>query len=181
VLKLRLQTDPACAARGLTGALRAVVRTEGVGALFKGLSAICLRQLPYTAVKLVSYELFAQLLLAAAVKAGFEAGSARLERARPVLALGSGLLAGACAALASQPADLLLTRICGGASVAALSSCVIADNVVDQVRYLFSIGLRECYAGVGPRLTMVASMTAVQFLLYDLLRLRLGVAGPVPG
>ena len=108
-------------------------------------------------------------------------GGARLERARPVLALGSGLLAGACAALASQPADLLLTRICGGASVARLSSCVIADNMLDQVRYLCSLGVRKCYAGIGPRLTMVASMTAVQFLLYDQVRLRLGVAGPVPG
>jgi len=180
VLKLRIQTDLSYAARGLVGALAAVVRTEGAGALFKGFSAVCLRQLPYTAVKLVSYELFCGALVAAAARYGVEQGSMRLERARPFIAVTAGLLAGACAAVASQPADVLLTRICGSSAVSSLSSCVIATSWRGQLQYLYSLGLKECYAGMGARLAMVASMTSIQFLLYDQVRLRLGCDGPIP-
>lgn len=206
VLKLRIQTDPTYAARGLLGALSLQVRREGTLSLFTGLSAICLRQLPYTAVKLVAYELFASLLLSAALRTGMLAGTAPSDERprgcgrslpasssggsgdgsaapavpRPLISLGAGMLAGAAAALASQPADVLLTRLCGSSSVSQLSSCVIASGWLEQLKYLCSIGLKECYAGLGPRLAMVASMTSVQFLLYDQVRLVLGCAGPVP-
>ncbi len=44
VLKLRMQTEAAFAARGLGGALLATLRQDGVGALFKGFVPIALRQ-----------------------------------------------------------------------------------------------------------------------------------------
>lgn len=184
VLKLRIQTDSSYAARGLLCALSSTVRSEGFGALFKGLSAICLRQLPYTAVKLVTYEFFTTLVLSAAVRARLveraDPAHAGTVAARPLVSLAAGMLAGAAAALASQPADVLLTRLCGSAQVSQLSSCVIATGWAEQLRYLASIGLRECYAGLGARLAMVASMTSVQFLLYDQVRIQLNCAGPVP-
>jgi solute carrier family 25 phosphate transporter 3 len=164
----------------MLGAFSTLVRTEGVSALFKGLSAICLRQLPYTAVKLVSYELFSGFILASVLHAGFERESARVERMRPAIALGAGMLAGAAAALASQPADVLLTRICGSVATSSLSGCLVAQGWREQLRYLFDLGVRECYRGLGARLVMVASMTSVQFLLYDQVRLRLGCDGGVP-
>ena len=56
VLKLRMQTSPALAALGLQRALLSIGSTEGMGALFKGFAPIAMRQVPYTACKLVSYE-----------------------------------------------------------------------------------------------------------------------------
>lgn len=190
MLKLRIQTDPTYAARGLLGALRLQVASDGFLSLFGGLSAICLRQLPYTAVKLVSYELFAPLLLTAALRTGLLGAEPRPDERRaggassaprPLISLGAGMLAGAAAALASQPADVLLTRLCGSSAVSQLSACALASGWRQQLQYLASLGLRECYAGLGPRLAMVASMTSVQFLLYDQMRLLLGCAGPAPG
>ena len=50
--------------------------------------------------------------------------------------------AGAAAAVVSHPADLLLTRLCGSSQTTNLAECVIAEGVVDQMRYLMSLGLR---------------------------------------
>jgi hypothetical protein len=65
VLKLRLQTDPSCAARGLAGALSSVVRTEGAGALFKGLSLNWLKGPLATAVSFTAFEALSTRMRAA--------------------------------------------------------------------------------------------------------------------
>ena len=46
VLKLRVQTDAASAARGVLGTFSHIMRHEGVGALYVGLTPIAMRQLP---------------------------------------------------------------------------------------------------------------------------------------
>mmetsp|Transcript_62881 Transcript_62881/g.187102 ORF Transcript_62881/g.187102 Transcript_62881/m.187102 type:complete len:93 (+) Transcript_62881:480-758(+) len=84
--------------------------------------------------------------------------------------------AGICAAIVSQPADVLLTRMYGVPQVTstAISECVIVDGPIAQMRYLYSLGVRQAFAGLGPRLVMISSMTSVQFLVYDSLRRALG-------
>lgn len=80
-------------------------------------------------------------------------------------------------------ADLLLTRICGGAtsSVATnVAECVIADGFIEQAQYLMSMSLGEAFSGLGPRLAMTSIMTSIQFVLYDNVRLMLGVSGSLP-
>ena len=91
---------------------------------------------------------------------------------RPAIVLFSGILAGAAAAVVSQPADVLLTRICASTSVA---NCALdaAGSFREQLAELARGGLREAYAGLGPRLAMVSAMTSVQFLLYDWVRCQL--------
>ena len=61
VLKLRVQTDPASASRGVLRTVTHIVRHEGFGALYAGFCPIALRQLPYTMTKLVAYELVARV------------------------------------------------------------------------------------------------------------------------
>lgn len=190
MIKLRVQTDSVAAARGMGATLAHILRHEGAGALYKGLSPIAMRQVPYTVVKLVSYEVFSALLLSSVARAMATARARRhavgddaaLVRSPPAaaIALGAGLMAGAAAAISSQPADVLLTRMCGSASVSTLSQCVIAKGWRAQLQYLYSIGLKECYSGLGPRLAMISSMTSVQFLLYDSARRRLQCFGPPP-
>ena len=67
VLKLRVQTDPASASRGVLRTVTHIVRHEGFGALYAGFCPIALRQLPYTMTKLVAYELVARVRLHAAL------------------------------------------------------------------------------------------------------------------
>ncbi len=175
VAKLRMQTDIAGARAGLVRSLSGVVRSDGVGALYRGFSAIALRQVPYTIVKLVCYDAFASAVVRATGMRGGD-GDDDGERARATMvSLGAGLCAGACAALVSQPADVLLTRMCGSSATRTLSECVIATGLFEQLSYLRSIGLRECFSGLGPRLTMIALVNAAQFGMYDAVRVHLGV------
>ena len=136
VLKLRMQTDAAAASRGVLRTFGHLVSTEGLGALYVGLAPIAMRQLPYTATKLVTYEVFVRTCTRAAA-----AAERRLLpdsdglRLRPYGILVAGLMAGAAAAIVSHPADLLLTRLCGSAQMTNLAECVIAEGLADQVRH----------------------------------------------
>mmetsp|Transcript_41662 Transcript_41662/g.69322 ORF Transcript_41662/g.69322 Transcript_41662/m.69322 type:complete len:324 (-) Transcript_41662:407-1378(-) len=157
VIKLRVQTDTALAAKGLVPTLLHLVRSDGCVSLFRGFIPIAMRQVPYTVVKLVSFEWFA----------GYLCGG-RLKPAQ--VSFCAGMCAGGAAAIVSQPADVLLTRVCGSAASTSLTECVVSLGLRDMVAYLGELGWRESFTGLGPRLAMVTCITGVQFLLYDSLR-----------
>lgn len=180
VLKLRMQTNPQMAALGLRGALLSVLRDDGAAALFKGFAPIAMRQVPYTACKLVTFELGIGMLgrLVAAHRERLErAGRPMAEPPRTAIVLTAGLMAGAAAAVVSQPFDLLLTRLCGSSAVNSLSECVIAIGVREQLLYLINLG-PAAFTGLAPRLMMISVMTSCQFFLYDSLRTVLNCPPP---
>ena len=107
-----------------------------------------------------------------------------LDWLKPYAIVGAGLIAGAAAAVASHPADLLLTRLCGSATPTSVAECVIGSGVLEQVQYLLSLGVGGMYAGLGPRLVMTSAMTSVQFSIYESVRHALGAGHgqqPTPG
>lgn len=165
VLKLRLQTDPALASLGLRRGALSLARHEGAAVFFKGFVPIALRQVPYTACKLVSFELAVGWMRA--LVAASDSGTHASDRHRGVIVLASGLLAGAAAAVVSQPFDLLLTRLCGSGQMA--SECLLTTGVIQQLRYLIDLG-PGAFAGLPARLGMVSVMTAGQFVIFDSLR-----------
>ena len=113
-----------------------VISSEGIGALLAGFVPIALRQVPYTACKLVTFELGVNHLQGVARRRAVATGQPEPPRMQIVLA--AGLAAGAAAAIVSQPFDLLLTRVCGSAS--SLAECVMDDSFLGQVRYLVQLG-----------------------------------------
>ena len=188
VVKLRMQTSPSLASLGFCGALGSLAASEGVGTFFKGFLPIAMRQVPYTACKLVSFEIGLNCLTRAAASSQFRAVASSGQqqqqqehvlddRTRTAIVLASGLMAGAAAATVSQPFDLLLTRLCGSTAVATLSECVIAEGVVAQCAYLLSLG-KQAFAGLGPRVAMISVMTSCQFVLYDSIRTSLQCQRP---
>jgi solute carrier family 25 phosphate transporter 3 len=136
---------------------------------------------PYTACKLVTFEMVSGLMQSA-VQAHAEARS-RVGRSPLVappnwlIVLSSGLLAGAAAAVVSQPFDLLLTRICGSSAVVQLSECVLPSTFRGHMAYIASLG-PAAFTGLAPRLAMISVMTACQFFLYDALRTALQCGAP---
>jgi solute carrier family 25 phosphate transporter 3 len=174
-IKLRMQTDAALAKLGLRRALLEVAKADGAAALYKGFVPIALRQVPYTACKLVSFELCAAYLThavtahrkAAHRQRGGGAGAPHQASdsepcvPRAPIVLASGLTAGAAAAVISQPFDLLLTRMCGSAAVTTLSECVVTGGLCEQCAYLISLG-GGAFKGLAPRLVMISIMTSCQ-------------------
>ena len=74
--------------------------------------------------------------------------------------LGSGLMAGFAAAIISQPADTMLSKInkTKGAPGEGTTSRL--------VKIAKELGLRGSYSGIGARLFMVGTLTAGQFAIY---------------
>jgi len=98
VIKVRLQLG---STSGPLGTAAAIVRNEGFGALYTGLSAGLLRQATYTTARLGLHSQFVQAL------------KERNEGANLSLAqkAGAGLAAGGLGALVGSPADLSLIRM----------------------------------------------------------------------
>jgi solute carrier family 25 phosphate transporter 3 len=78
--------------------------------------------------------------------------------------LGSGLLAGFAAALVSQPADTMLSKV---NKTSGLPRERTSSRLLKIAKEL---GLRGSYSGIGPRLVMVGGMGAGQFAIYGYIK-----------
>ena len=74
--------------------------------------------------------------------------------------LGSGLIAGFAAAIVSQPADTILSKI-------NKTKALPGEGTVSRlVKIAGELGLRGSFAGLPARLVMVGGITAGQFAIY---------------
>ena len=82
--------------------------------------------------------------------------------------LGCGLLAGFAAAIVSQPADMMLSRI-------NKTKGLPGEGTVSRlVEIAGELGFRGCFAGLPTRLFMVGGLTAGQFAIYGDIKKALG-------
>lgn len=87
--------------------------------------------------------------------------------------LGSGLIAGFAAALVSQPADTMLSKINKTPGLPGESTTSRLIKIGKE------LGIRGSYAGIGARLFMVGTLTAGQFAIYGDIKRLLGATGGV--
>jgi solute carrier family 25 phosphate transporter 3 len=74
--------------------------------------------------------------------------------------LGSGLIAGFAAAIVSQPADTMLSKI-------NKTKGLPGEGTMSRlIKIGGELGLRGSYTGIGARLFMVGTLTAGQFAIY---------------
>ena len=85
-----------------------------------------------------------------------------------VINLGSGLMAGFAAALVSQPADTMLSKI-------NKTKGLPGEGTTSRlIKIAKELGLRGSYTGIGARLFMVGTLTAGQFAIYGDIKKFLG-------
>jgi solute carrier family 25 (mitochondrial phosphate transporter), member 3 len=82
--------------------------------------------------------------------------------------LGSGLIAGMAAAVISQPADTMLSKINKTKGLPGESTTSRLIKIAGE------LGLRGSFAGIGARLFMVGTLTAGQFAIYGDIKRALG-------
>jgi solute carrier family 25 phosphate transporter 3 len=87
--------------------------------------------------------------------------------------LGSGLIAGFAAAIVSQPADTMLSKINKTKGLPGESTTGRLIKIAGE------LGFRGSYAGIGARLFMVGTLTAGQFAIYGDIKRVLGATGGV--
>ncbi|KAI9878303.1 MAG: mitochondrial phosphate carrier protein [Pleopsidium flavum] len=87
--------------------------------------------------------------------------------------LGSGLMAGFAAAIVSQPADTMLSKI-------NKTKGLPGEGTTSRlIKIAKELGLRGSYTGIGARLFMIGTLTALQFSIYGDIKKALGATGGV--
>lgn len=87
--------------------------------------------------------------------------------------LGSGLIAGFAAAIISQPADTMLSKINKTKGLPGEGTTSRLFKIAKE------LGVRGSFSGIGARLFMVGTLTAGQFAIYGDLKKALGATGGV--
>ncbi|KAF2843520.1 mitochondrial carrier [Patellaria atrata CBS 101060] len=164
--RIRLVSEPTFAS-GLVSGFGKILKNEGVGAFYSGFGPILFKQVPYTMAKFVVYEKVAEM-----VWRSIDKNTASSSTATAVN-LGSGLVAGFAAAIISQPADTMLSKINKTKGLPGEGTTTRLIKIAKE------LGLRGSYAGIGARLFMVGTLTAGQFAIYGDIKKALGATGGV--
>jgi len=166
--RIRLVSQPTFAT-GLASGFARILKEEGVArGFYSGFGPILFKQIPYTMAKFVVYELAAENIYRAIGKPKEQLSNGTIT----CVNLGSGIIAGTCAAIVSQPADTLLSKI--NKQKGAEGS--VMSRLVTLAKQLGPGGL---FLGLGPRIVMVATLTAGQFAIYGDIKRVLGATGGV--
>jgi len=164
--RIRLVSQPEFAS-GLMSGFGKILKNEGIGAFYSGFGPILFKQVPYTMAKFVVYEKVSEAIYSAFPKDKMSGG------AQTGANLGAGLIAGFAAALVSQPADTMLSKI---NKTPGLPGEGTASRLIKIGKEL---GLKSSYTGIGARLFMVGTLTAFQFAIYSDIKKALGATGGV--
>jgi len=164
--RIRLVSEPTYA-NGLIGGFSKMLKNEGVGAFYAGFGPILFKQVPYTMAKFVVYEKVSEIIYQSVDKATASSGL------QTTINLGSGLVAGLAAAVISQPADTMLSKI-------NKTKGLPGEGTTSRlIKIAKELGLRGSFTGLPARLFMVGTLTAGQFAIYGDVKKALGAVGGV--
>ncbi|RTE70629.1 hypothetical protein BHE90_014979 [Fusarium euwallaceae] len=165
--RIRLVSEPGFA-NGLVPGFTKIARQEGLAAFYSGFGPILFKQVPYTMTKFVFYEKVSEFAYS-----NFFDKAKTSDGMQTAINLGSGLIAGFAAAIASQPADTMLSKINKTKGLPGES------NTSRLIKIGRELGLRGSFSGIGARLFMVGAMSAGQFAIYGDLKKAMGAVGGV--
>lgn len=162
--RIRLVSQPNFA-NGLVGGFTRILKEEGAGSFYSGFTPILFKQIPYNIAKFLVYERASEAYY------GFVGPKDTLSQASNTgINLLSGLTAGLAAAIVSQPADTLLSKVNKAKKAPGQSTVGLLVQLAKQLGFFGS------FAGLPTRLVMVGTLTSLQFGIYGSLKKSLGCA-----
>uniref|UniRef100_A0A671QWH6 Solute carrier family 25 member 3 n=1 Tax=Sinocyclocheilus anshuiensis TaxID=1608454 RepID=A0A671QWH6_9TELE len=164
--KVRIQTQP-----GYANTLREcgpkMHAEEGLKAFYKGLYPLWLRQIPYTMMKFACFERTVETLYKYIVP------KPRSECSKPeqlVVTFVAGYIAGVFCAVVSHPAD----------SVVSVLNKEKGSSAVEVVKR-FYLTMETCvWKGLFARIIMIGTLTALQWFIYDSVKVYFRLPRPPP-
>ncbi|KAI1203248.1 mitochondrial carrier [Nemania serpens] len=181
VIKIRLQAQHHSMAdpldvpkyRNAAHALYTVVKEEGAGALYRGVSLTALRQGSNQAVNFTAYTYFKEALLRRRRDDGAAQAAALPSWQTTVI----GLVSGAMGPLSNAPIDTIKTRLQKTPAEPGVSALKRITSIAgDMFR---QEGFHAFYKGITPRIMRVAPGQAVTFTVYEFLKDKLEKSGPL--
>ncbi|XP_008412405.1 mitochondrial glycine transporter B isoform X1 [Poecilia reticulata] len=139
------------------GALRSMYETEGVRALFSGLTATLLRDAPFSGIYVMFYSQAKRALPQEVTSAPYA----------PLVNFSCGVVAGVMASVVTQPADVVKTHIQVSPS---------HWRTADAVRYVYTEkGMSGFFRGAVPRSLRRTLMAAMAWTVYEQLMAHMGL------
>lgn len=164
-VKVRVQTQTDVKA---PSTLRAVApsmwRAEGIMGFYKGLPPLWMRQIPYTMMKFACFERTVEALYKYAVPKP-RADCSKAEQLAVTFV--AGYIAGVFCAIVSHPADSVVSKLNQNPGSGA-------------VAILKELGPAGVWRGLGARIIMIGTLTALQWFIYDSVKVALRLPRPPP-
>ncbi|KAL7600778.1 mitochondrial phosphate carrier protein 3, mitochondrial [Lactuca sativa] len=158
-VKVRVQTQPGFA-KGLSDGLPKIIKAEGVAGLYKGLTPLLGRQIPYTMMKFGSFETIVEMAYKYAIPTPKEQCSKSFQLG---VSFAGGYAAGILCAVVSHPADNLVSFLNNSQGA----------TVGDAVKKLGMWGLFT--RGLPLRILMIGTLTGTQWGIYDAFKVFVGL------
>lgn len=162
-IKVKIQTTPGFA-NTMREAVPKMLQQEGVSAFFKSLVPLWMRQIPYTMMKFSCFERTVELIYANVVP---KPRSECTKGEQLVVTFAAGYIAGVFCAIVSHPADTLVSKL-------------NQEKGASSVEVLKKIGFGGLWKGLGPRIIMIGTLTALQWFIYDFVKVTLNIPRPPP-
>merc|ERR1712018_497263 len=164
-VKVRIQTSPAGTfPTTLREGAPKIYAAEGMNGFYKSLVPLWGRQIPYTMMKFACFERTDELLYAKVVP---KPRAECTKGEQLIVTFAAGYIAGVFCAIVSHPADSIVSYM-NKAKGATIGS---ADK---------DLGFKGMWAGLGPRIIMIGTLTALQWFIYDGVKVGLGIPRPPP-
>jgi len=162
-VKVRIQTQPGFA-NTLREAFPKMKASEGMGAFYKGLVPLWMRQIPYTMMKFACFERTVEALYKYVVPKP-RAECSKSEQL--LVTFTAGYIAGVFCAVVSHPADSVV-------SVLNKEKGSTAGQVLKR------LGPAGVWKGLGARIVMIGTLTALQWFIYDSVKVYFRLPRPPP-
>jgi len=137
---------------------------EGLNGFYKSLVPLWGRQIPYTMMKFACFERTVEALYMYVVpKPRAECSKAE----QLVVTFTAGYIAGVFCAIVSHPADTIVSYMnkAQGSTIGTAAK---------------ALGFKGCWAGLGPRIIMIGTLTALQWFIYDGVKVAFKLPRPPP-
>merc|ERR1712223_2123316 len=164
-VKVRIQTSPVGTfPTTLREGAPKIMAAEGLNGFYKSLVPLWGRQIPYTMMKFACFERTVEAIYQYVVHKP-RAECSKSEQL--VVTFAAGYIAGVFCAIVSHPADTIVSYMnkAQGATVGSAAK---------------DLGFKGMWAGLGPRIIMIGTLTALQWFIYDGVKVGLGIPRPPP-
>ena len=164
-VKVRIQTSPVGTfPTTLRAGFPKIMAEEGVNGFYKSLVPLWGRQIPYTMMKFACFERTVEALYQYVVPKP-RAECSKSEQL--VVTFAAGYIAGVFCAIVSHPADTIVSYM----------NKAKGSTIGDAAR---TLGFKGMWAGLGPRIIMIGTLTALQWFIYDGVKVALALPRPPP-
>merc|ERR1712080_72304 len=141
-----------------------IYAAEGLNGFYKSLVPLWGRQIPYTMMKFACFERTVEALYAYVVPKP-RAECSKGEQL--IVTFAAGYIAGVFCAIVSHPADTIVSKL--NQDKAATVGSIAKD-----------LGFKGLWGGLGPRIIMIGTLTALQWFIYDGVKVAFGIPRPPP-